>query len=107
MEEVLLTPDKIVGYILLVIVLLLLLIIALAKRKDFWNAILGNDKKLQSAEITILLGLILFPIVVLSDVFLELHASAHVVYSLDVIILGGLTAKGHKEYIKNKSSKDE
>lgn len=87
----LLTPDKIVGYVIFVVIALYLHFNIMRKHKvEIWEAIKGEDKKLQFTEVVMALALTLYPLLVLADVFLRLKASEAVWISIDLVTTGGL-----------------
>jgi hypothetical protein len=68
------------------------------KRKtDLWDAIKGPDKKLQLAEVVMALWIVLFPIMVLSNLFLGLEPSPQIVFSMDIILAVILGVKKFKD----------
>jgi len=85
--------EKLLGFVLMVFVLGYMLYVSRRHRKEIWEGIKGTDHKLESSEIVILIVMFLYPIVVLSDVFLGLHASEGVFWSIDAIIFFALTGK--------------
>jgi hypothetical protein len=103
-----LTVEKIIGFILMSAVLGYMVYISRRYRKEIWEGIKGTDQKLEISEIVILIVMLLYPIVVLADVFLGLHASEGVFWSIDAIIFFALTGKvamnkfGNKEEPKNE-----
>jgi hypothetical protein len=85
--------EKLIGFIMMSMVLIYMLYISRRHRKEIWEGIKGKDHVLEAPEIIILIVMLLYPIVVLADVFLGLHASEGVFWSIDAIIFFALTGK--------------
>jgi len=85
--------EKLIGFVIMGSVLLYLLYISIKKKKDLWEGIKGKDGVLELPEIIITICMILYPVIVLADVFLDLHATEAVFWSLDAIILFALTGR--------------
>ncbi len=90
-----LEPQHIAAYIFEAFSLIYFLYLTKKHRKEMWEAIRGDDKKLQLPEIAAFFWFILFPILFFGDLFFGLDASDKVWYSMDVIflfIIGGYAA---------------
>ena len=103
----LLTPDKLVGYGLMVITLAYYSFVVVRKHKSLWQAIIGEDKKLQVPEIVTLIALITLPVMLLADIFLNAKASTEAWVSIDTILFGGLAGTGYKDFLNKRYPKDE
>lgn len=85
--------SQLIGILLMFIVLSFIAISVHLHRNQIWEAITGPDGKLSTTELIIAIWLILFPIVVLSSMFLDKTPDPAVVYTLDIILLVALGAK--------------
>ena len=79
----------------------------LRNHKEFWEAIKGKDKVLQTTEICIYIWVRILPLVVLSDLFLDYKISKEAWYSLDFILFSLIAGNvGHK-FLDNKNPPTE
>lgn len=85
--------EKLLGFIIMGGVYGYLFYLSRRHKTDIWDGIKGENGKLEPPEMIILISLILYPVIVLSDLFLGLHASEGVFWSLDGIILFALTGR--------------
>lgn len=85
--------EKLIGFMIMFGVFAYMLYISKKYKKDLWDAVKGDNGRLEIPEMIIAISMILYPVIVLSDVFLGLHASEGVFWSLDAIILFGLTGR--------------
>lgn len=100
--------EKLIGFIIMGAVLLYLLYISIRKKKDIWEGIKGKDGILELPEIIITICMILYPVIVLADVFLGLHASEAIFWSLDAIIFFALTGRvAMDKFRQEKLQKDK
>jgi drug/metabolite transporter (DMT)-like permease len=88
---------QIVGYVLFFSTLGSLFFIAYKKGNDIYTAIKGENGELDSPEVVIIVWLILFPCVVLGDVFFDYKLDPIAWASMDLVLLGILGYKGYKE----------
>lgn len=102
-----LTLQKILGYIFFILIVVWKIGIIKRNKGELWDAIRGEDRKLQVQEIAILIWVIVFPILVLSELFLGLTVSSSVWYSMNgifvALILGDLGTK----YLGNKNNNNK
>lgn len=75
-------------------------------RKEFWKAIKGLDKTLQTTEACIYVWVRIFPIIVLADLFYNFHVNPEVWYSLDAIFFGLIAGDMYMKY-KDKIKTEE
>lgn len=94
-----------IGYILYGFIVLFLVILAIVKGKDFWHAIEGDDGKLDLIDLVGLAWVVLFPIMVLSDIFLDAHASEPVWNTMDIIMGGVILKKGAETVVSTVVNK--
>lgn len=87
------TIEKFIGFLMMFSIVGYMFYLSRRHRWEIWEGIKGSDGKLEAPEMIILISMILYPIVVLADVFLGLHASDGVFWSLDSIILFALTGR--------------
>lgn len=80
----------------------LILLLIILKRKDFWNAVVGGDGTFDALDLIKLVWLILFPIIVLSDLFLNLQLSSMGWGTLNAIFFGLIGKDFGSDYIKFK-----
>lgn len=97
---------KLVGIILYLFFITLLLILIYKKKGDFWHSIVGPDGELDPLDVVKLLWLVLFPIITLSDLFLDFKVDEIVWISLDAILFGLILRDLGAEYIKKDTSKE-
>lgn len=93
---------EIVGMILMGITLGYLAIFAKRKEKDLWEAIKGDDGKLQMSEAVIAVWLVLWPVVVLGTTFLGIEPNPNIIWGMDLVLLVVLGIKGYKDGHINK-----
>lgn len=67
----------------------------------------GSDKRWQPEEVIIIVWLFIFPVLVISDLFLNLEASDKVWYGMDLILLFALGGKGYRDNIRAKHRKEQ
>lgn len=95
-----------VGYFLMLVAFSYYGYIVYKKHTSLWQAIIGDDNKLQVPEIVTLIALVILPIMLLSDFILGLRASTEAWVSIDAILFGGLAGKGYKDFLeKTKNDK--
>lgn len=100
--------ERLIGFVIMGAVLFYLLYISVRKKKDIWEGIKGKDGVLELPEIIITICMILYPVIVLADVFLDLHATEAVFWSLDAIILFALTGRvAMDKFRQEKLQKDK
>jgi len=88
---------QIVGMILMGLTLGYLSIFAHRKRTDLWEAIKGDDGKLQMSEAVIAVWLMLWPVVVLGSVFLNIDPSPSILWGMDLVLIIALGIKKFKD----------
>ncbi len=78
------------------------------QRKSIMDAIKGPDKRLDLVDLVTTLWLVLFPVLVLTNVFLDLHVEREVWISMDAIMLFLLGKKGYEKSkeLANKSKEN-
>lgn len=84
--------DHIIGYIFFVFCLGYIIYITIRHKKTLWEAISGEDKKLDLTELAALFWFVIFPILFFAEIFLGKTVGEHIWYSLDsifLIIIGG------------------
>lgn len=102
--------NQTIGIILMFITLGYLGYNAHKKKEDLWDAITGPDHKLQLVEVAMAIWLVLFPIIVLSNIFLGTEPAPAVMFSMDlilVIILGVKKFKDASDVLKDSKEKRE
>ena len=84
------------------------------KKQDFWYAVVGPDKRLDPLDLVKLFWLILFPIVVLADLFLDFTPEGRFATlenfawgSLDAILFGVILRDVASEYLRQKENVDK
>lgn len=84
------------------------------KKQDFWYAIVGPDKKLDPLDLVKLFWLILFPMVVLADLFLDFTSEGRFATlenfawgSLDAILFGVILKDVASEYLQQKQQNNK
>ena len=100
------SENQIIGYVLMLAILILFFGIGRKHGKDIVQDYKGSNKIWEAIETLILVHLILFPIMILSDVFLQLHASSYAWASMDFILFSILGFKTYTETKINKNEKD-
>jgi Na+/melibiose symporter-like transporter len=86
-----------IGIFVMFIMLLYLGYEAHVKKVDLWDAIKGPDGKLQLPEVVMALWVVLFPVIVLSNLFLGTHPDPAVMFSMDIILAIILGVKKFKD----------
>ena len=84
--------DHIIAYAFFAFSLGYMIHITTKHKKDLWNAIIGDNKKLDITEMAALFWFLLFPVLFFAEVFLGKVAGEHIWYSMDsifLIIVGG------------------
>ena len=94
------TNPKVIGVVLFVITISVFWIIAYRSRRNFWQAIIGENDKLDLPEIVVIIWVVVFPVIALADPLLGLEASEKVWWGMDLILLFALTGKVSIEYLK-------
>lgn len=97
--------EKIIGYVFFLFCIGYILHITNKHKVSLWNAIIGDDKKLDITELAALFWFMLFPMLFFAEVFLGMVAGEHIWYSLDsifLIIIGGDVA--NKKIKKDKTN---
>jgi hypothetical protein len=95
MEELstnMLGPAHIAAYIFEICSLGYFIFLTRKHRIEIWEAIKGEDGKLQLTEIAAFYWFMLFPILFFGDLFFNMKASAEIWYSMDFVfftIIGG------------------
>lgn len=85
--------NSLVGYFYMFGIIIFMFSLALKYRKEVVKILFGQDGKPQLPEIVVMIWLIIFPNIVLADVFLGLHPSDGVWWSMNCIMFFALT--GH------------
>jgi cation transport ATPase len=85
--------EKLIGFFIMLGVFVYMFYISKKYKKDLWDAVKGDNNKLEVPELIVVISMILYPVIVLSDVFLGLHASEGIFWSLDSIIFFALTGR--------------
>jgi hypothetical protein len=85
--------EKWIGLGYMVGIIGFLLYLSFKHKSEFWEAIRGSDGKLEVPELIIAICMIIYPNVILADIFLGLHASDGIFWSLDGIIFFALTGR--------------
>lgn len=85
--------EKFIGLLLMSGILSYMFFLSRKYKKEIWDGIKGNNGKLEAPEMIILISMLLYPVIILADVFLGLHASDGVFWSIDSIILFALTGR--------------
>lgn len=99
-----------IGILMMVVMLTYLAIQAHQHKTDLWSAIEGEDGKLQLPEVVMALWVVLFPVIVLANLFLDRHPDPAIMISMDVIlaiILGVKQYKAAKGAVLDKKDKEE
>lgn len=99
----------ILGLILFALSLLYLIWFSIKHGKGVLEGLKGRNGKWDPPEVVVLLWVILFPIMVLADVFLHYEASDNVWYSMDLILLFALSGRVALDWIgiKENNKKSE
>ncbi len=69
----------------------------LFQRRSIMHAIKGSDGKLDLVDLVTAIWLVLFPTIVLTNIFLDLHVEREVWISMDAIMFFLLGKKGYVE----------
>ena len=83
-----------IAFLFFVYIVFMLTRLALVKGQDLWEGIKGKNKMLDPEDFAILMWTILFPVLVLSDVFLDKHAGDNIWWSMNGILALILGYKG-------------
>ncbi len=79
------------------------------QRKDIMGAIKGPDGRMDLVDVVTAMWLVLFPLMVITNMFLDLEVKSEVWYSMDAIMAFILGKKGYEKgmELKNGKKKDE
>lgn len=101
------SPSAILGYLFFLFLVISITKIAIQKKGDLWEAIKGKDGKLQAVEIGMLIWFIFFPVLLMSELFLNLNAGEKIWYSMDGIFVALILGDLGKQYISSKTKSDK
>jgi amino acid transporter len=80
------------------------MLLAFFKRREFLSDLRGSDKRWQLVEYAAIVWAILFPTVVICDIF-GIKINAEVWLSLDSLFIANLSKKSFDKYVEHKYSK--
>lgn len=98
---------QIVAFAFFAYIVIQLTRLALVKGSDLWEGIKGENGVLDPEDFAILMWTILFPVLVLSDVFLGLKAGDNIWWSMDAILAIVLGYKGWGKNGHDNGRKDK
>lgn len=87
------TVAKLIGVFCALCTVGYLLYFTIKHRAEFWNAIKGDNGKLDTLEALLLVWMILFVAMIISDFALGLRASEEAWYSMDAVFLFSVGGK--------------
>lgn len=82
-------------------------LIGVLKARSFWEALLGEDNRMQFIEASLAIWMVLFVFLVIGDFCLNLKASDAVWWSMDSIFLIGIGARTTVVITRNKKNNHE
>jgi hypothetical protein len=106
MESELIPNDlaQIIGYILMIGTIMVLSVFSNKHGKTIIQELKGDNNKWDAPELAIVIWLILFPVMIIADVFIQYHASQSAWYSMDLILLFILAGKVGLEHVRKPKS---
>lgn len=95
---------KMIACLFFFIYVIAVVILLFKKKKEIWSSILGENGQLELPELIGLVWLILFPVLVLSELFFKMSVSTVVWASMDVILASVLVGKAYNRKHNNENN---